>query len=105
MNWIDLRPRKTYVRRMMNVKKARRKAVMVGLGLDSDGHKRLTTGSNFVLMGGTAGTHEVMTEKAIKINEKLAAKGKQLENVSHEEFDDIAHSVGLKQSPPDKETN
>jgi len=90
---------------MMNVKKARRKAVMVGLGLDSDGHKRLTKGPNFVLMGGTAGTHEIMTEKAIKINEKLAAKGKQLENVSHEEFDDIAHSVGLKQSPPDKETN
>jgi hypothetical protein len=68
---------------------------MLGVGLDSDGHKRLTTGPNFVLMGGTGETHEVMTEKVIKINEKLAAKGKQLETVSHEEFDDIAHSVGL----------
>src|SRR5262245_49432203 len=48
-------------------KKSRRKAVMVGLGLDSDGHKRLTTGPNFVLMGGSQETHEVMTEKAIKI--------------------------------------
>ncbi len=76
-------------------KKRRRKAVMVGLGLDSDGHKRLTTGRNFVLMGGTEETHDVMTEKVIKINEKLAAKGKELESVSHEEFDDIAHSVGL----------
>ena len=65
---------------MMNVKKARRKAVMVGLGLDSDGHKRLTTGPNFVLMGGSAETHEVMTEKVIKVNEKLAAAGKQLED-------------------------
>ena len=83
---------------MANVskKKGQSKAVMLGLGLDSDGHKRLTTGSNFVLMGGTAETHEVMTEKVIKINEKLAAKGKQLENVSAEEFDDIAQSVGLK---------
>ena len=77
-------------------KKPRRKAWMLGLGLDSDGHKRLTTGPNFVLAGGTEETHQVMTEKAIKINEKLAAKGKQLEEVSHEEFDDIAQSVGLQ---------
>ncbi len=83
---------------MANVskKKGRRKAVMLGLGLDSDGHKRLTSGPNFVLMGGSQETHEEMTEKVIKINEKLAAKGKRLEEVSREEFDDIAHEVGLK---------
>ena len=40
-------------------------------------------------------THEAMTEKAIKINEKLKARGKALEEVSREEFDDIALSVGL----------
>ena len=56
-------------------RKSKRKAVMLGLGLDSDGHKRLTTGPNFVLLGGSHETHEVMTEKVIKINEKLAAKG------------------------------
>jgi hypothetical protein len=82
-------------------KKRRPKAVMLGLGLDSDGHKRLTTGPNFVLMGGSQETHEVMTEKAVKINEKLAAKGKQLEDVSHEEFDDIAQSVGLRRQKPE----
>jgi len=69
---------------------------MIGVGLDSDGHKRVTTGDNFVLAGGTQQTHEVMTETAIKINEKLRERGKQLESVSREEFDDIAHSVGLK---------
>jgi hypothetical protein len=86
---------------MANAKKKKpaRKALMVGVGLDSDGHKRVTTGPNFALVGGTEETHEVMTEKVIKINEKLAAKGKQLENVSHEEFDDIAQSVGLKPEP------
>lgn len=68
---------------------------MLGLGLDSDGHKRLTTGPNFVLVGGSEETHATMTEKVIKINEKLAAKGKQLEDVSHEEMDDIAQAVGL----------
>jgi hypothetical protein len=77
-------------------KKPRRKAVLLGVGLDSDGHKRVTTGPNFALVGGSQETHEVMTEKVIKINEKLAAKGKQLEEVSREEFDDIADSVGLQ---------
>ncbi|HEU5125571.1 MAG TPA: hypothetical protein VFW05_16075 [Verrucomicrobiae bacterium] len=79
--------------------KPRRKALLLGVGLDSDGHKRVTTGPNFALVGGSAETHEVMTEKAIKINEKLAAKGKQLADVSAEEFDDIAHSVGLHRPP------
>ena len=76
---------------------------MVGVGLDSDGHKRLTTGENFALVGGTEQTHEQMTEKAIKINEKLKERGKQLGEVSREEFDDIAHEVGLKKfNPPQK---
>ena len=70
--------------------------MMLGVGLDSDGHKRLTAGPNFALVGGSEETHEVMTEKVIKINEKLAAKGKELDDVSHEEFDEIAQSVGLR---------
>ena len=72
---------------------------MLGIGMDSDGHKRITSGPNFALLGGTEETHEVMTEKAIKINEKLDARGKRLEEVSREEFDEIAHSVGLKRNP------
>ena len=83
-----------------NNKKPRRKAVLLGVGLDSDGKQRVTTGPNFALVGGTEETHEVMTEKVIKINEKLKAKGKQLEEVSHEEFDDIAHEVGVKRDNP-----
>lgn len=77
----------------------RRTAALLGVGLDSDGHKRITTGENFALFGGTAETHEAMTEKAIKINEKLKARGRRLETVSREEFDDIAHEVGLKKIP------
>jgi hypothetical protein len=85
---------------MSNKPKKKTRAALLGLGLDSDGHKRITTGENFALIGGTEETHEVMTEKAIKINEKLKARGKQLEDVSHEEFDDIAHEVGLKKFKP-----
>ena len=80
--------------------KKKRKAVILGLGLDSDGHKRITTGENFALVGGTEETHERMTEKAIKINEKLKERGKQLEEVSRDEFDDIAQEVGLKRHKP-----
>jgi len=85
---------------MANVKKSRspRKAIILGVGLDSDGHKRLTTGPNFALVGGTEETHKVMTEKVVKINEKLKARGKQLHEVSHQEFDDIANEVGLKRA-------
>lgn len=73
---------------------------MLGVGLDSDGHKRVTTGPNFALVGGSADTHEQMTEKAVKINEKLERKGKTLENVTRDEFDDIAQEVGLKPHEP-----
>lgn len=77
-----------------------RKAVMLGVGLDADGHKRVTTGPNFALVGGSKDTHEEMTEKAIKINEKLAAAGQKLETVSHEQFDEIAQEVGLQRFNP-----
>ena len=64
--------------------------------MDSDGHKRVTTGENFALVGGSKETHEAMTEKVIKINEKLKSSGKELEKISSEEFDDLAAEVGLK---------
>jgi hypothetical protein len=80
-------------------KKAPPKALLLGVGLDSDGHKRVTTGPNFALVGGSRDTHEEMTEKAIKINERLKARGKELHQVSRAEFDDIAHDVGLRRAP------
>lgn len=96
---LELPVRPPSFRRM--AKQPKKKALLVGVGLDSDGHKRVTTGDNFALVGGSKETHEQMTEKAIKINEKLKAKGKQLEEVSREEFDDIAHAVGLKRHSPE----
>jgi len=73
----------------------KRKAVLMGLGLDNkDGHSRVTKGDNFVMMGGSEETHERMTETAIKVNEKLSAKGKALEEVSPKELIDIIHEAG-----------
>ena len=76
--------------------------MMLGVGLDSDDHKRITKGENFALVGGSKDTHEEMTEKAVKINEKLDERGKRLEDVSREEFDDIANDVGLQRFDPEQ---
>ena len=73
---------------------------LIGLGLDSDGHKRITKGENFALYGGSAATHEHMIETSIKINEKLRRRGKALQEISRQEFDDIAHEVGLRRHHP-----
>jgi len=96
-----------YRRRMAESKKPSKKqptaaprALLLGVGLDSDGHQRVTKGKNFALVGGTQETHEAMTEKAIKINEHLQKRGKELHEVSREEFDDIAHRVGLRRDAP-----
>jgi hypothetical protein len=51
--------------------KKKRKAVMLGVGLDSDGHKRITKGPNFALVGGSMDTPEQMTDKALEISETL----------------------------------
>ena len=65
-------------------------SMMMGIGFDNkDGHKRITKGENFVLVGGSEETHERMTETAIKVNEKLSSKGKTLDYISSEEFVDI----------------
>ncbi len=67
-----------------------RQRMLLGLGFDSkDGHKRYTKGDDFVLMGGSEETHEKMTETAIKVNEKLAKKGRSIRTASDEELRDI----------------
>ncbi|MCK5851696.1 hypothetical protein KAH27_01595 [bacterium] len=75
------------------------KAWIVGIALDNDGHKRLTKGENFILAGGSEETHGRMTEGMIKLNESLQKRGKQLEEVSKEEFTDLAHKSGLITDP------
>ena len=68
--------------------------IMMGLGLDNqDGHKRVTKGDNFYLIGGSEETHEHMLETSVKVNEKLAKKGKNLSDVSKEEFTDIVREA------------
>ena len=72
-------------------------ALLVGLGLDNqDGHKRITKGDNFYLVGGSEETHEQMTETAVKFNEKLSRRGKSLGEISREEFVDLMREAAGK---------
>ena len=81
------------------------KALLLGLGFDcDDGHKRITTGKNFILLGGSEGTHSQMQEKAIKFNEKLDKRGKRLEEVDVKEFKDIAREIGMLSEKEERES-
>lgn len=71
--------------------KRRRKNGLLGLGLDGDdGHKRVTQGKDFVLLGGSQETHERMTDVVLRMNEKLKRKGKTYGELSANEFEDLA---------------
>lgn len=77
---------------------ARKKSAhLLGIGLDGDGHKRVTQAEKFSLIGGTEETHELMTETVIKTFEDLKRRGKELEEASPAEFSDI-----LRKNMPDR---
>ena len=69
-------------------------AGLLGLAIDAkDDQKRITRGPNFLLAGGSQETHGLMQETAIKINEHLDRKGKQLADVSANELRDIVTDI------------
>ena len=74
-------------------KPAKKKAPLAGLlgvGLDNeDGHKRVTTGEQFAILGGSEETHGRMTETVVKTFEELKLRGKHLSEVERAELADI----------------
>lgn len=71
---------------------SRPQAGLLGVGLDNeDGHKRITTGDKFALVGGSAETHDRMTETVVKTFEELKRRDKQLETVDKRELAEILH--------------
>ena len=62
----------------------------LGVGLDNqDGHQRLTRTENFLLLGGSAETHERMQDTAVRFGEALQKRGKTLPETSPEEAIDL----------------
>jgi len=67
------------------------------VGLDNDeNHKRITTGEKFAIFGGSAETHERMTETVLKTFEELKQRGKSLEQVDPPELAEIIHKAKPK---------
>lgn len=63
---------------------------LIGVGLDNtDGHKRITRGERFALVGGSHETHERMTETVVKTFEQLDRKGRTLETVERKELAEL----------------
>ena len=70
--------------------KPKKKAHLLGLGLDNDdGHKRLTRAEKFSVVGGSEETHDRMTETLVKTFEELKVKGKELEDTETEELSEL----------------
>ncbi|OHE89104.1 MAG: hypothetical protein A3G75_12825 [Verrucomicrobia bacterium RIFCSPLOWO2_12_FULL_64_8] len=80
---------------MKPVRKRRKKSVraaLLGVGLDNkDGHKRITMGEQFAILGGSQETHDRMTEAVVKTFEELKTRGKQLDEVETQELSEIIH--------------
>ena len=65
---------------------------LLGVGLDAtDGHKRITRGEKFVLVGGSEETHGRMTETVIKTFEELKRRDKDLHQVEPKELAALLH--------------
>jgi hypothetical protein len=63
---------------------------LLGVGLDNeDGHKRITRGDEFLLVGGSEETHERMQDVAIRVSESLKDRGKRLQDAAPEEVIDL----------------
>ncbi|MBO5781689.1 MAG: hypothetical protein J6R08_04415 [Opitutales bacterium] len=69
----------------------KKRAHLIGLGLDSDGEKRITQAEKFSIVGGTEETHDKMTETVMKTFEDLKRKGKELEETSPKELGDLLY--------------
>ena len=68
----------------------------LGVGLDGDGHRRITEIEHFLLVGGSSETHEQMQETAMRFGEELEKRGKRLQDVPPEEAAEILADVRRK---------
>jgi hypothetical protein len=67
---------------------------LLGIGLDNhDGHRRITRSESFLLVGGSAETHERMQETAVRFEEGLERRGKTLAEAEVAEVIDLLHEA------------
>jgi hypothetical protein len=77
--------------------RARRIALLLGVGLDGrDGHRRVTRARDAVLVGGSEETHGRMQDQVLRLNLELDRRGKRLADVRcKDELDEILERAGI----------
>jgi hypothetical protein len=73
----------------VNRRRRPKSAHLLGVGLDGDGHKRLTAAEQFTIVGGSEETHGRVTETFIKTFETLKRRHKSLQAVEPKELAEI----------------
>lgn len=72
----------------------RGRAVVIGYGLDdSDGHYRYTKCKALELYGGSAGAHNEMQRRAMKIQDEIAKLGISLDGMTFEQYQVVKEIV------------
>ena len=69
--------------------------ILLGLGLDSDGHVRATRGDDFLLVGGSEKTHGRMQDQVERFRKTLGKMGTDLQRASKEQVREAASESGL----------
>lgn len=68
---------------------------LLGVGLDDDGHARVTKAEEFFLVGGSETTHAHMRECVERFTETLRRMGTDLNSASDDEMLEAAEESGL----------
>lgn len=68
---------------------------LVALGLDSDGHVRITRGDGFCLYGGSESTHEKMQHKFMLLDQALGNLERSMCELDEEEISELADACGM----------
>ena len=71
------------------------KRILMGIGLDKDGHTRVTKGEEYVLLGGSEDTHGKMQDGVERFRDTLKKMGTSLQRATSEEMHEAAHESGL----------
>lgn len=66
----------------------------IGICIDNDdGHKRLTQAEQFLIIGGSKESHELLTVACLKTFENLKQNGKRLEQIEPDELIAIINKI------------
>ncbi len=67
---------------------------MIGICIDNDdGHKRVTQVEQFLVVGGSQESHEVLTLACLKVFENFKQTGKRIESIEPDELIEIINKI------------